>query len=778
MTIGPILLVLGGVALVAPLISSWWGLLIVGLALVVAGGAQIYSAFLAGARSIAAFRTGIFTLAAGIVVSFESNFVLSGLMAVTALVIGVDGALTVGRTVRRPPTRGRFWGLFNGFTNIAVALLVWALRDQAGPLVFGLLMSIRIAAAGWAAVFAPTRSDADELESIHDQHPDSSLRLEPNPLIGFLHRRAIDDAAVREPVEAYWSAMLVLTFLAIHIGRLDAEWTWLGMISPGVATAGDVILSMVLTLVVLLPLERLWRRVTRPFERVVWRRMIEDETPVDDLPLSERSARWWAEQRLRRLVSRDLENNTLSGALRQVIRAGLPLTAVVIAVNPIWGFSWYFNSENWATGVWQKITEARTDVWRAAMIDGVVAAAGASGPDAPGLFEVSPPGLPRNGDFSFLVIGDPGEGDPSQHALRDQILDVARKDEVKFVVIASDVVYPNGEAKDYEAKFYLPFKGVSKPIYAIPGNHDWFNALDGFAAHLMRPDAAQAALTARANADLRLSSTTEARISQLIGDAARLRRYYGIQSGLQRAPFFEIHAGPFSLVAVDTGILKSIDDRQMSWLRAALDRSKGTFTLAILGHPVYAAGADQSTGFESFRAVHELLRAHQVPMVMAGDTHDFEYYREPASEGGRGTHYFVDGGGGAYLSIGTALGFPEKPALADYAYYPRTDAMSAKLDSETPPWKRPIWWWVRRFGAWPFVAETLSAIFDFNRAPFFQSFVEVRVEPSANRVRVLIYGVDGPLRWRDLETGGALRSSAAQSADQTVEFVVSPVAPR
>ena len=379
--------------------------------------------------------------------------------------------------------------------------------------------------------------------------------------------------------------------------------------------------------------------------------------------------------------------------------------------------------------------------------------------------------MPRDGDFSFLVIGDPGEGDPSQHALRDQVLTAARRDEVKFVVIASDVVYPNGEMRDYEAKFYLPLKGVSKPVYAIPGNHDWFNALDGFAANLMRPDAAQAALTARANADLRFSSTTEGRIVRLIGDAARLRQYYGIQAGLQRAPFFEIHTDRVSLVAVDTGILKSVDDKEMTWLRAALDRSKGTLTIAILGHPLFAAGRYQAEEFASFTAVHDLLKAHGVPIVIAGDTHDFEYYREPDAAGGRTMHHFVDGGGGAYLSIGTALGFPERPALADYAYYPRTDAMSQKLDEETPPWKRPIWWWVRRFGAWPFVAETLSAIFDFNRAPFFQSFIEVRVEPSAGRVRILLYGVDGLLRWKDLDTGGGLRPSGA-AADQAVEVRV------
>ena len=54
------------------------------------------------------------------------------------------------------------------------------------------------------------------------------------------------------------------------------------------------------------------------------------------------------------------------------------------------------------------------------------------------------------------------------------------------------------------------------------------------------------------------------------------------------------------------------------------------------------------------------------------------------------------------------------------------------------------------FGAWPFSAEWLSAVFDYNVAPFFQSFVEVKVEPSAHRVRVIPYGVHGRLTWGEV----------------------------
>ena len=62
----------------------------------------------------------------------------------------------------------------------------------------------------------------------------------------------------------------------------------------------------------------------------------------------------------------------------------------------------------------------------------------------------------------------------------------AAQPDVKFVVISSDVVYPTGAMKDYEANFWLPFKGITKPVYAIPGNHDWYDALEGVRGHLPR----------------------------------------------------------------------------------------------------------------------------------------------------------------------------------------------------------------------------------------------------------------------------------------------------
>jgi uncharacterized membrane protein HdeD (DUF308 family) len=123
------------------------------------------------------------------------------------------------------------------------------------------------------------------------------------------------------------------------------------------------------------------------------------------------------------------------------------------------------------------------------------------------------------------------------------------------------------------------------------------------------------------------------------------------------------------------------------------------------------------------------------------------------------------------LSIGTALDFPKQPATSDWAFYPSTDRVRAKLDDETPLWKQPFWYWIKWFKAWPFSTEALSGMFDFNRAPFFLSFVEVRIERSKRRVVLVLNGIRGPLQWADLQIGGAV-VPAGSMPSAPVEFIV------
>ncbi len=135
-------------------------------------------------------------------------------------------------------------------------------------------------------------------------------------------------------------------------------------------------------------------------------------------------------------------------------------------------------------------------------------------------------------------------------------------------------------------------------------------------------------MRARVESDNRLTSTTDSRIDWLVGEAARLRREYGVPTGFQHAPYFQIHNERFALLAVDTGVLRRVDPDQLAWLRAGLEQARGKFTMVILGHPLYAGGQYQAADDETFAAIQQLLREHEVEVVMAGDTHDLEHYVE------------------------------------------------------------------------------------------------------------------------------------------------------
>ena len=87
-----------------------------------------------------------------------------------------------------------------------------------------------------------------------------------------------------------------------------------------------------------------------------------------------------------------------------------------------------------------------------------------------------------------------------------------------------------------------------------------------------------------------------------------------------------------------------------------------------------------TVGTEKFAALYDLLTRSGVAVAMAGDTHDFEYYRQPVGQdtGAGVVHHFVNGGGGASLSIGTALDFARSPAVQDSAFYPSGTALRAR----------------------------------------------------------------------------------------------------
>jgi len=753
----------GSAVMASPLAGPHAGPVLAGFAVLLFGSAQLFAALRATGR--VGFLSGAVSVVVGAIL-IRNPALASGVLALFfAGSLALDGLSQLFRALRVRDD-GPKGDIPAGVLNLGLAVLI-GLQQLPWHWAIGVGLGLRLLSQGrFLRGATPAKPDETKFEL-------GGLALPANPELDRVCAELERSEDAHRGVDASWILALTAVLFAVHYGRMEPAPTLTGALGPLFATLGDLCTAWLLAFVLVIPTRLGWRAATRFHERAAWGRHLAGFEPDKTLRGFARIREVWLRGRLRFSLRMARARASVLEACRQGLRTGLPLTTIVVATAPMLGFSWFYNSEAWSAGVWDAWAATRADDWRIAMVAQVRSAH----PDIAEaeLFRVRPQGC-DDGDFAFIVIGDTGEGDASQWCLKDRLLEVGRRVDTRFVVVASDVVYPSGEMKDYEFNFHLPFKGIDKPIYAVPGNHDWYDALDGFNATFLEPGAARAAMRGRRAADHGLTTTTEAGIEDLLARAEFLRSQYGIAAAKQRAPYFEMQTADFALIVADTGVVRRVDDDQLRWLEGALRRAAGKFKMVILGHPLYAAGRYQADADPDFAAIHRLLKEHSVSVVMAGDTPDFEYYREDLADD-KAMHHFVNGGGGAYLSIGTSLDWPEPAARADTAVHPRRDAVVAKLDAQVPGLKRPLWYWVRRFGARPFTAEAMSAAFDFNTAPFFQSFVEVRVDRSRRQVRLLLHGDRGRLKWRDMDVRGRVMPAGA-TVDDEVEFAISMPAPR
>ena len=437
----------------------------------------------------------LFLINAPFVAAQALRLVIAGWFAIDAHPLRVSRGAQP--RVRRERTTGGAWR--HSATSVVVVLhpgragwvLTWVVAIAGALRIFGIAWNI-IVDAGLTTATEADETVVDEL----------GLADEPEAMAIAADVDAAERA--RAPIDRAGRWSFIATLFAIHIGRMSTDLTLLGLFSPAVAVLGDMLIAVLITLLVINPIYLLWRE-SDALDRappVALAARDARRSPASGSMARGAWLRWRLTMAIRmRAPAIRFPRRSVSGC-----RRGLPIAAIVAATVPVWGMSWYFDTENWAAGMWNSWAESRTDTWREAMVRAVLARTAAIAAAR----ELRRPATRVGaGDFSFVVIGDTGEGDASQHVLRDQLLSVANHPDVRFVVVSSDVVYPTGAMNDYEAKFWLPFKGVTRPVYAIPGNHDWYDALEGFAATFLQADAARASIRARVEADLRMTSTTE-----------------------------------------------------------------------------------------------------------------------------------------------------------------------------------------------------------------------------------------------------------------------------
>ncbi len=178
-------------------------------------------------------------------------------------------------------------------------------------------------------------------------------------------------------------------------------------------------------------------------------------------------------------------------------------------------------------------------------------------------------------------------------------------------------------------------------------------------------------------------------------EAARLRKEYGVQTGGQRGPYFDLQAERFALsIVVDTGVLRTVDADQPSGPRAALERPAAS--------SLWSCSGIRSTWPAATRATS--------PRISPPSTACLKNTTCPWSRGGRHARP-----SSSTARIPWATGMLDAPLrqrsarVSEYRQSPwpgpaprrcpdcvirGPTLRRAKLDRETPAWKQPIWFWV------------------------------------------------------------------------------------
>lgn len=224
----------------------------------------------------------------------------------------------------------------------------------------------------------------------------------------------------------------------------------------------------------------------------------------------------------------------------------------------------------------------------------------------------------------------------------------------ELLIFGGDTAYPVATALEIHNRVIVPFNQVlesmpfdSTPrvLLGIPGNHDWYDGLDGFARMFRRRESHdEAPASTVAYSPLMRQHYAEwarefVRGGKIDKPRALVLRGY---APVQNASYFALDLTPsIGLIAVDRQ-LRTPDSRQRRFLIDAYEAQPGRATWALLPDPVYRFGSASDTGTAMVESLHFDLgtRDH---FVLTGDVHHYERL-----ERGRLLHV-IAGGGGAFL---------------------------------------------------------------------------------------------------------------------------------
>ena len=265
-------------------------------------------------------------------------------------------------------------------------------------------------------------------------------------------------------------------------------------------------------------------------------------------------------------------------------------------------------------------------------------------------------------DFWFDFLADTGDGWNSTYAMARLVSD----DEIrpnnsetglprgKILFLGGDEVYPTPSRVEYGDRFLAPFEEAYQPtgqpakwtsgdlhLFAVPGNHDWYDGLTSFFGIFCRRRVKPAAG---------------------IGFDRNGRTVAGRATHQTRSYFAVKLPGNWWLWASDSQLEDYIDEPQIDYFRHAARHWMDKGSKLILCVPVpswaYVDTKDPRPAFATFSYLERIASAetddqnqpmnHQLKLVLTGDSHHYSRYIEKDPAGDR--HYITCGGAARFCT--------------------------------------------------------------------------------------------------------------------------------
>ena len=152
--LGVVTVIVGVLAMLAPMLAGAMVTLLVGLLLIAAGIARTIFAFKCRSwgKGILVFLLGLLTLLVGLFVAAKPAAGLLSLTLFLAAYLIVDGIIEIVEAFDLKPIQGWGWMLFGGIVSMLLGIMIWRGWPESSVLVIGILVGIKLIFAGWAMV--------------------------------------------------------------------------------------------------------------------------------------------------------------------------------------------------------------------------------------------------------------------------------------------------------------------------------------------------------------------------------------------------------------------------------------------------------------------------------------------------------------------------------------------------------------------------------------------------------------------------------------------------